>query len=93
LVAAERFAAADGFAGEGRVIDHHHEVRAVGAAVLVIEGLQADVDERVGTLLARAAGVVRPVVAFVRAIQGGVDDLGAFGVEAAVEDPDPVERA
>ena len=92
LVAAERLAAADGFTGEGRVVDRDHEVRAVRAAVLVVEVVLEDVDDRVGALLGRRAGVVGPVVAFVAAVERGVDDLGAFGVEGAVEDPDPVER-
>ena len=91
LIAADRLAAADGFTRERRVIDDHDHVRPVRAAVLVVEVVPEDVDDRVGALLRRRSRVVRLMVAFVAAPQRGVDDLRAFGVEGAVEDPDPVE--
>ena len=93
LVAAECFATADGFPREGRGIGHHEKVGSVRAAELVIEVMLEDVDDRVGALLGRGARVARVVVAFVATVERGVDDVGAFGVEAAVEDPDPVERS
>ena len=93
LVPAERLAAPDGVAGQRRIVHGDHEMRPVRAALLMVEVVLEDVDDRVGALLARQAWVIGAVVPFVAAAERGIDDLGAFGIERAVEDPDPVERA
>ena len=46
----------------------------------------------VGALLGRGAGVVGAVELVVGALQGPVEDVGAFGLEGDAPETDPVDR-
>jgi hypothetical protein len=58
----------------------------------MVEIVTEDLHDRVGSLPARRSRVVGMVVAFVAAPRRRVDDLGAFGVERRVEEPDTIDR-
>ena len=59
--------------------------------ISVVEIVAEDLHDRVGSLPAGRSRVVRAMVAFVAAPQRGVGDLGAFGVEGGVEEPDTID--
>ena len=51
-----------------------------------------DLHECVGALLGRGTRIVGAVELFVGALQGPVEEVGAFGFEGDLSEPDPVDR-
>ena len=90
---AERFAEPDCFTRVGRGIDGHHEVRPVRAPTLAVEVVTVDIGHRIRAELTGRAQVVLRAGAFDRALERRVGKRGAFGIEHAVDESEPTDRA